>query len=332
MRYSMLLVSTLTLGAVAGAAGAGLCGPLAVAAAQDAKTYALDAEKKYEVGDVYAESETTDNKEKVVVTAGGQEVQRNEKSVKLVLATVTKVLSVDDQGAKTKSHIYFAKFSRSEEGFDDDTLTGKVIELVVAAGGKRSWRHHAGEGNIGSAAKSWLEKKYGDTVDKDAKDKGEKALRPTTPVAVGGSWTPDVSALTKDLGMPIDTDKVTAKCTLQKIESRDGVELAWVKFEAAFPVQGFPGMEGMQVTWTSGGTMNFNLTGTMPTSARIAPGEKSGGFSLKGEADMQGALISLDISEDSKETFTLGGTIPDLPLIPVTSTGGGGEGDGDGGK
>jgi hypothetical protein len=304
----------LTIGA---AAALSLTATATLLQAQEPATYALKPTKAYEVGDLFTETETVDKSEKVVVTVMGEVVQNKDEQTKIAYTRITKVLAVDDKGKRTKTHLYFAKFSHAAGGFDDDTLTGKVIEFVKQADGRSSWRHHAGEGAIGPAATKWLDKKYKSGKVTKPKSDVDDIMSPPQPVAVGESWTPNLAALIENMGLPISEDKATATCSLEGIENRDGVELARVKFEATFPLDKFPGGPAMEVPWTKGGTMTFTMKAVMPTKARIAAGEKSGGYALDGEAEMQGALVNLSIKEENTEVRTLTGAIPDLPLIPV---------------
>lgn len=308
MRLLTLLTTTLTLAATA-----------ASAPAQDTVTYALNATKAFEVGDVFTETESSDKQQKIVVTVQGQVVQDKDESTKISFTRVTQVLAVDAKGKRAKSLVYFAKFSHTAGGFEDDTLSGKVIEVVKQADGASRWRHHAGEGNLGPAAKKWLDSKYKADAAKKSKADMDDIMRPQQPVAIGGQWTPDIAALIENMGLPVNAEKTTATCTLVGVETRDGVELAQISFEATFPLDKFPGGPQMEVAWTKGGVMNFSLKGTMPTTARIGATEKTGGYSLEGEAEMQGASVSLSIKEENTEVRTLTGTIPDLPLIPVVA-------------
>ena len=293
-----------------------LVAPPASVAAQDA-TYALNAEEKFEVGDLFTETVKESKEQKVVVSVGGQVVQNQEESSKVSYVSVTKVLAVDANGAPTRLQSYFSTFSFTEGGFEDDTLKGKVIEITTADDGTTAWRHHAGEGNIASAARKWLDEQMAGALKSDAEDAAGQALTPKAPVKVGESWTPDLAVLMKSLEMGDDTSNAKGSCKLEKIETRGGVEIAHVSMTAEMPMTAFPGMEGMEVKWTKGGTMTFSHTGTMPTSARIAPGDDESTYALEGEADMQGATVALTVKGSESTVTTLDGTIPDLPLIPV---------------
>jgi hypothetical protein len=309
-----------------------LAAPAAVLAAQDAATYALNAEERFEAGDVFTETVEESKEQKVVVSVGGQVVQDQGESSKVSYVSVTKVLAVDDNGAPTKLQTYFTTFTFTEAGFDDDTLKGKVVEITTAVDGTTQWRHHAGEGNIASSARKWLDEQMAGALKSDAEDAAGRALTPKTPVKVGDSWTPDLAVLMKSLEMGDDTSKAKGSCKLEKIETRGGVEIAHITMKAEMPMTAFPGMEGMEVKWTKGGTMTFSHTGTTPTSARIAPGEDKSTYALEGEADMQGASVALTVKGSESTITTLEGAIPDLPLIPVKPVTPEGEGDSDGDK
>jgi len=304
----------------------------AIVQAQDAATYALDAEKKYEAGDVYTETGAENNTQKVKVSMGANVVQDQNEETKISYTTVTKVLAVNDQGEETKVLVYFQKFKRSEGGFDDDTLQGKVIEVTTAADGKSTWRHHAGEGNITSSARTWLDGEMSETSAK-GRAAADDAFRPKQPVKVGDTWTPDMSKLVELMEMEgAGTSKATGECKLLKIEQRGAIELAHVSMTAEIPLEGLPGMEGAQIQWSEGGTMKIEHTGTVPTKARIAPGDNKMTFALKGKANMQGMNFEMNISGTMSATTTLGGEIPDLPLIPKPEAAPKDDGAGGGGK
>ncbi|MHC5019380.1 MAG: hypothetical protein ACYTGX_04575 [Planctomycetota bacterium] len=288
------------------------------AAAQDAKTYALDAKEKYEVGDVYTDVQNETSENHVVASVQGQVVHKQDEETTTTYTRVTKVLEVDDKGRETKVLVYFKQFAVKKGGFDDDTLTGKVIEITAPAGGTASWRHHSGPGNIATTAVEWLNGQMSSWRNSIEEEKAERAFKPKQPVQVGGTWTPDLTELMKSIGMPADEkNKPEGTCTLTKVETRDGVELAHITMQAKLPVGGMPGPGGAVLPWSKGGTMAFTHKGTMPTSARLAAGEEESTFSLEGEADMQGALVSLTVKGSEKSTRTLGGEIPELEKIPA---------------
>src|SRR5262249_31119387 len=135
------------------------------------------------------------------------------------------------------------------------------------------------------------------------------AVEPADPVAVGGTWKPDIDKAAATLGSPVEVDreKSTAVGTLEKVEG--DLATSSVKLEIAtkaFPTPGGP------MPWTDGGTLSITMrivhrTDGSPVDSRV---ERKGG--LKGVADAGGAIVALEFTGDTTETTKAGGTIPEV--------------------
>jgi hypothetical protein len=283
--------------------------------AADTEKHDLTRRDKWQAGDVRTIAGSEKQAQRVEVkTPDGNVVQENEKKSEVTFVAVQKVLEADAEGriAKSRAHVKEWKHVEGEE--TDTSLQGAIVE-VTGRGKDRTWKVLAPATATTTAAKAWLDGKYGSKgVDDEVLS---KAMMPKAPLGVGDTWTGDVGPLADALSanLPVDRTKATVTGTLVGVEG--GV--AQIRIEAMLPLTGLPmpGGGGSPAPFSEGGVFKIVMEGTHPLTGRVAGTTHQANQTLNGVANTSGVNVSVDIRAEQAETATIGGEVPEPAAAPI---------------
>jgi hypothetical protein len=266
---------------------------------------------RWQVGDVLAIDLPSTVNEKVskVTPDGTLEMVRNTTQV-TTASWMEKCLEVDGEGNRTKLLVYIRDWLRKTGELEDDSLRGAYVE-VSGRGLARGWSlSNEGEGTERSAgARKWLEEHFGPNQGDD--DELRRILLPEKPVAVGESWTPDLSALLQRLkasDLIVDREKMTVTAKLVDLE--DGV--AHCRLEASLPLSRPPKAGKSGARWTRGGVVTVHDEWTVPTEGRLLiESTFDRHVTLEGEATANDETMRADFRIEETRKTTVGGEFPE---------------------
>jgi hypothetical protein len=209
---------------------------IAPAVAQEKYTVKIKKEAK---GDVVKATETDSETGKMKITVNGMDMPKDENKGRSSAFT-EKILEKEPGKRSTK---FERTYTKAEMTIDGNKTTPSFIGKTVliertGAGYKFSVGGKALEGDDAKFFTDEFKDKK-----KDEDDDIEKALLPTEPVAVNGTWKPDVALLVKELmksddtPLNVDTAKSTASGKLTKAYKQGGKQFGAVEIELNMPLK-----------------------------------------------------------------------------------------------
>ena len=272
--------------------------------------HVLYRRSQWQVGDVVTRDDTAKVMERIVKLGedGATEPMRETEQVTKA-RWLERCLEVDGDGNRTRYEAYIAEWMRKTGDLEDDSLKGASVE-VKGAGKARTWRL-VGESTVerSAGAREWLDEQFGANPADD--DTVRRMMLPDRPVAVGDSWTPDVSAIADSLkkkGLEVNRGRMTATA---KLESVDGDE-ARCSMQAALPLSRPPKSGEAGGSWVRGGTVMVELQVRIPREGRLLIESRlDRRMALEGDIRQIDATIRPDLRLDETRENTVGGEFPE---------------------
>jgi hypothetical protein len=304
-----LLVASLLL-ALAAPAFAPARAPAFADDAPPAKTYDLAHKDRFAVGDV----RTTTSKDRTQdhQTVSGQDgtvVQDTNREDSLEATFAMKVLEVDGQGHPVKARVRISKWQREVGGAKDASLEGAILDLSGWGEGQRRWELVT-ETTLTDDARAWVDRTFVENADGDAR---VDAFFPA-PVAVGGTWKPDLAWVTgpKALGkrMTLDAEKATGTGSLESVEK----DVASFVLVVEAPIRAAAGPQGtIQVTK---GTAKLTLKGKSNLASALNDGsshrvEQSIDLEFPVPGGTFPGVVHKVITATRESTYAAGGDVSD---------------------
>ena len=149
---------------------------------------------------------------------------------------------------------------------------------------------------------------------------------PKAPVAVGDTWSADLSAYVDGIaaGTRLDRSKTKSTCTLTSVEK----SVALVTCEGSLALVSVLGKEnGKPIPWKTGGIQLIKGTILIGLEGRLAPSTLALASTTAGEVERGGKTISLVMKKDHRIDMVVGGEWPasvklpepEAPAAPVPS-------------
>jgi hypothetical protein len=289
-------------------AAALVAAPLASVLAEEPKAVTIPARDTWKVGDVVTKKSSETKKQKQAIKdAEGNAIpgQGGETEEKVEYEAVIKVLAANAEGRATKKLVYFKAWSRTEDGKNDTSLTGKHVN--VEGEGAATKATLAG-GTASEEVAKWLDDEFGKAAAKN--DEKNALLVPDKPVTPGTSWDLPMAKLiaAMDTGpMKFLAEKSTGKVTL--VETMGDV--GQLKMEISLQAGPMDTPMGA-IDWKSGGA--FQMSAEMVKSLNPAEhgemGKMSGKFS--GTAGNEALNVEIDMTMEGEMTVEPGGEMPEI--------------------
>ena len=280
--------------------------------ADEGKTYKLSLTERWKAGDTVSRtSKEVGGQHLTVKGPDGAVVQEKTDTRTTTSQLVVKTVEVDDKGQPTKSRLYFVNWNMEGGETKDDSLAGVQIE-VTGQGKDRAWKVLTPGKTASDGAKAWLDQAYGPKPDTGEAMKA--ALAPKKEVAVGESWAPDLEELGKAFSehMKVDTAKSSGKVTLTSVEG----EMAHLAIELSLLTTSIISPAG-ELPWKEGGEMKLKMELVTPIDGTNLEGTYEAGMTLKGIAEVEGANVTLEITNEGQGASKRGGEIPALPAPEI---------------
>jgi hypothetical protein len=292
-------------------------------AQEEATKHDLDLRSStWEAGDTVTFAVTSSSTENVEVAGPDGAVMMTQKETKHAdWEAIVKAIDVDSAGRRTKCLVHFTKFSIKSEGVtsmggqdqektsDDDSLAGVTIEI---ADGK--WTAITPDATVSEIGKQFITTEFMKRHYVDDTHDVFAAHDATDPVAIGGTWTPDIAAYLSAIQymapLKCNAEKSVGSFTLKGIETNGDVEFAIVEGEHSIALMEFE-QEGVPMAFGDGSTIASSQTTVVANSGRLRPFETKTRNVLEGTLNM-GQAVSVKSEGEDTESMKIGGEIPSV--------------------
>jgi hypothetical protein len=282
---------------------AGLCASGAFA--DDAKTFTIPVHETWKVGDLVSHHDS-DRQALTIKLPDGTVIEQKNELVEWV--GVVKAEEVAADGQYSKALVYIEKWSR-QEGDATDTSLSNVHVRVTGAPKARTVAVLTPGAKPSEAATKWLKNEFA----KANEGEMDAAFNPGKPIAVGTSWSPDLTLLMKalsgpDAGMTVVADKSKATLTLTAVEE----DIATMTLDMALQSGPLETPQG-KMEWSDGGRFEIKAEVHKPLKAgdHHEAGKMAG--SLKGTLNASGQAIVFDMAMEKASLSEPAESIPDVP-------------------
>jgi hypothetical protein len=297
----------------AAAPGGEMPAPPAADAAQ-ALTYRFARSAGWKAGETFGEN----GKKTIVIddTPVGSDGKAGEPKHATVTTTWTDVRrceAVGADGSPERFTVLVKSWSHDDGTTNDTSLAGALVDV-----GPRGWKLRDPDVKPSDDAKRWLSNTYGSAAAVGGDDPLRAVVTPISPVAVGGTWSPDettAAALARGwFPLPVDADDAVATAKLRAstgaaaaASSSDDPPLE-VSFTIDLPVHCVAGCAGAD----NGPKGSIEILGT--STGRPADWSRSGGHSdtakLTGTFRDAESFHQAVITQTRTITRTAGGEFP----------------------
>jgi hypothetical protein len=277
--------------------------------------YDLARKDVWQVGDVVTSSVVEKDYQSLkFVEADGTALGKPPSEVTVTAKFIERCAAVDSAGNRTRTFVYIVSWSAEDGTTTDTSLTAAVLD-VTGTGKDRVAKVASSREELTKSASAWLGRRYGGGRPEPASARGY--WLPKAPVAVGDTWSADLSTFldATAAGTRLDRSLTKSTCTLTSVEK----SVAHVTCEGTLVLASFPGKEaGKPIPWKSGGTQFVKGTVTVGLEGRIVPGTLALAATLSGEAELGGKSVALVMKKDHRIDVVVGGEWPASVPVPAT--------------
>lgn len=229
---------------------------------------------------------------------------------------IERCVAIDAQSNRVRTLVYVVAWTAKDGAFHDTSLAGALLE-VTGLGKDRVAHVVSSTQDLSKSASAWLSRRYGGG--RPEPSAARAYWLPKAPVAVGDTWSADLSAFLDGTaaGARLDKSKTTSTCTLTSVAK----SLALVTCQGGLALASFPGNEkGKPIPWKSGGTLLVTGTITVGLEGRVASATLALAQSLEGEAEMRGRTVKLTMTKNHRIEEVVGGEWPASVKMPEPAT------------
>ncbi|NUN48591.1 MAG: hypothetical protein HUU15_07165 [Candidatus Brocadiae bacterium] len=212
------------------------------------KTWDLSLKTKAKVGQKYAIASREAQTMKMKILMGEEVVQEQETSSTLQFEGTAEVLEVKD-GDAVKLKAVFGKALNEQSGGEEEgeTTYGFEGKTVIATKNGKAWSYAYEDGGaVEEGDVEGLQKGLHHSRDEEKKP-FEEVCAPKAPVAIGGTWSPDlvelIAGFTDDGKLSMDAEESKATFKLLSVTARDGVEVSKVEGKMSLAATAFGPLE-----------------------------------------------------------------------------------------